>query len=877
MEMLSENARKDISWSEQKPNGDRVGLFDKPTHLIERSSDDINCVISAGDLQARIESFCVDVKHPVSLYAIYDRSGGNMQRINAKTASGSIHFCCESLRICAGKEYCEQCDIDHAELFKGEDGKPINIWDLEKEIKRNIEKYKNDTYKNSIYYNEAAPAPEFTPWGNGRHGGYISYYGNPGGYISYYCPILGYREMIFPVVVSDLVLGVIFRRQIQRNDDDPEKSKTIRKSFIDSKLDIFDAYFSHHKDKYDDDKKAKFIDDMYEGKDLYLAAAETQLTIDNKSLVVGHWVSERKEPYSKDKFDLFISDMQKALENLTKQLQNSMQTLRKNYVAGVVREISASFYRKVMLDNSKLTDGKKVHPSETNPNIYDKVGISPYWKRVEIELGKLVEKLDLRDIQVYGAAKPHSKFDNSRLLEMVAFYSKGNIDSDNQDFIRKSLFFQMKEDDIKFSYPLHSSIPLNDDKIHIDENLCERIVVKKTIRNYLGWELDETKSEIIATEHDDCMNLLYYLVHDSPLHSTAVVVSYEEKSDTLFRDDLYIIETILNELSYFSTQIAYISSYLLDNLLQTVTEQNLRIFNHELSNALLEFDGLRRLYINDPRTFLHLEPKERWDIIEDFKRIEETIRAVPKNIKILTTPNENIKPINKKPEEFERFQIFKDMFHKWNNLYKHKLSEKNICFKFPPISADDPNGSLSILKDKQIFEQIVSNIVYNAVKYSHHGTQIHMDCKLQYNDSIQRRTMNQQYLRQVLSIVDYGVAIESNQKPYQLYYRNSDAQNMVEGSGVGLFVVKRLADILEIQVRHNCLPISDYNVALIDEYIRRGDNAKLKDEIAKEKHRLGGKINEIVNPYSLLSDLSKTDLEEMIKLSTYKVIFEVLI
>lgn len=239
------------------------------------------------------------------------------------------------------------------------------------------------------------------------------------------------------------------------------------------------------------------------------------------------------------------------------------------------------------------------------------------------------------------------------------------------------------------------------------------------------------------------------------------------------------------------------------------------------------------------------------------------MRAISTNIELLTKPTDNIK-LN-----IEEFKIFKELLFKWENLYRYDIAEKGLSFCNPNINFDDPDRPL-IKCDKRLLEQIIYNIVHNAIKYSNWGTRIEIDCRKKKTESN----------TQILSIVDYGAAIEKGDKPYTLYYRNPDIKQTIEGTGIGLFVVKRIANILGIKVRHFCEPVSKFNVALIDAYIFTPFEYVNKDKdllrnLQLERNKLGDKIKRFVSDNRQISNLTEQEITDLIMQPTFKVTFEV--
>ena len=129
-------------------------------------------------------------------------------------------------------------------------------------------------------------------------------------------------------------------------------------------------------------------------------------------------------------------------------------------------------------------------------------------------------------------------------------------------------------------------------------------------------------------------------------------------------------------------------------------------------------------------------------------------------------------------------------------------------------------------------------------------------------------------------IENYGIYIEPSPKIYELYYRGDyqGEATHVNGDGLGLYVVKRISDMLELYIHHKCAHISDYNIGLIDEYFERGEDKNIFEHLRFERERLSKDYYKIKNAERRISisdiPLPKKMLEEDIIKPTYHVIFE---
>ena len=95
-----------------------------------------------------------------------------------------------------------------------------------------------------------------------------------------------------------------------------------------------------------------------------------------------------------------------------------------------------------------------------------------------------------------------------------------------------------------------------------------------------------------------------------------------------------------------------------------------------------------------------------------------------------------------------------------------------------------------MLSDNYLVSIIISNLISNAIKYSNPNGEIAIELG-KTNDVV------------TFSITDYGVGIAKNDldKIFNSFYR-SDVSNHpeIKGTGLGLSIVKRLCDLLKLEI-----------------------------------------------------------------------------
>ncbi|WP_428031935.1 ATP-binding protein [Ancylobacter sp.] len=127
------------------------------------------------------------------------------------------------------------------------------------------------------------------------------------------------------------------------------------------------------------------------------------------------------------------------------------------------------------------------------------------------------------------------------------------------------------------------------------------------------------------------------------------------------------------------------------------------------------------------------------------------------------------------------FQL-SQLFERLDVQFRHQAREKGLRLVFVP-----PRGTIAT--DRALLERILSNFVANAVRFTEVGG-IVVGCRREANG-----------LR--IEVVDTGRGIrhEDRERVFDEFFRAEEQRAQKSGLGLGLNIVKRLADLLEIPIR----------------------------------------------------------------------------
>lgn len=137
--------------------------------------------------------------------------------------------------------------------------------------------------------------------------------------------------------------------------------------------------------------------------------------------------------------------------------------------------------------------------------------------------------------------------------------------------------------------------------------------------------------------------------------------------------------------------------------------------------------------------------------------------------------------------------LVREAVNELKNLFIHR----NV---FPSVEID---GDIAVLTDRKWLMFIVTQLLTNAIRYSEKGGQVRVRA-VRRGDSIS------------LSVEDDGVGIEPHDLPrvFDLYFTGSNGRRFGESTGIGLYLVRQIADKLGHEVSIASTPGKGTTVAL---------------------------------------------------------------
>jgi len=797
--------------------------LEKPKYLtpLKGGADDFTVVASRVYLQEVSSQICGVLDHPVTIIDInrLQQYKNNPQqcRVDSKLELFALRTSCKLLRHCAGHQKCLECDSFHAELFeKLPREAAISVLEARIDKKANsplpffVSSYKSQNMKPHILKDKNYDRPV----------------------IEYFCPLLGYRELLFPIYYNDEVIGVLFVGQsLVREEHDENKIQETMAQFFskNESYGLFKKYLEKNYSpanngyallkkmlvkNYDFNEQTKFAADIVniirnsdkdtEAINLLRLMPHSQPYSEAGSNGVARMTFESLSDYK-----MFIQTACKELQRIENDLVDKANEKFERFFQGKVQSAVEAFFESTRRNQNLV--------SEQRENI----------------------------VRMWSAfCKFLQTIDSSFSLEQTLIFGDGSQLSAAQD---KKKYLYPKNEKSKSIYDFEKVASL----------------IKKTTYDPVT-SLDTPKLfDGLQAEEADCENSVLIVFADMAL---LLHVQHLEKHRKIYE---VMVKALADGVSHIYSAIELTTS----NYVKMHHELSLRMFRHESAHIADRLSDRTVEYFSSPDAFRQLGESKRDDVYHDLTSSFRLIANMAKNIGIILG-RETAKISTQK------VSIFKDLLYKWEKMFAARLEGRNLAIRVPNIDPFDEKRPYKIKIDPELFELLIYNLVDNAVKYAGRGSMIYLDCK---------RPHDQSYFYS-LTVTNYGPAIELGEKPYELYYRGKqlEASNTIDGDGIGLYVVKAIASLLDLPIEpHLCFLISDYNLPLVQWYLEEDfDEAKYPDSQAKkielEQHieRMHGEIDPrgVINRTNTCitrPDLSQKYLTERINRKTYCVQFKV--
>lgn len=760
-----------------------------------------------------VSGLCKQLHHPVALidYNALMKTA-TPEKLESMVEMYPMRRSCSVLRKCAGDIYCTQCDRFHARCMD------IDKAAIETKIQESLEQvpaFFYPEYENSL--------PKV-----------LDGFDRP--VVEYRCPMLGYRELLFPLKYKERIFGVFFAGQIMVwAEGDQEINKMISTSFF--KKNSLEALFKPFVDGYNaqakenaklDYKKIKnlIVDSDYIAR-LYDAVLGFKQETNNDS----EYFSKNFE--TDGEYEAFIRNVCHAIAETEDRISGIYEERRKKTVSKTLREFSDRYFEEYRKVHSRRFKNRHEARAEE---------LKSAWVALEFFAREILQQFE----PVEG---------------IILFGDRQGIKIENSS--RKEIVFTVPPVERNPKGSLNVSLYGIDGISGYGNSLTDPAILA-------GLSKEFPKDNCILIQCRDIAMLM--LVQELDAHK-----------------ELYasLTDAVGKELVQINSIIALCSA----NLMKEKYLLTLRMYRHENAHISTRLMGnINRYFKNGGVRFLRADEEKRQLVCNDMKNTVQLISNIADNIGFVTGTGIAAEDPQKDAVCFDVV----DMLYKWQTMFQDELEVRNleilvyrggydsatIGYKIEGallkgVSEITRQNGRYLAAPKEIeinarlFELLVYNLVDNAVKYAYRGTNIYL---------IWSRWEN--YYE--LSVTSYGPRMPNGDEMYGLYVRGND-ERILQGDGLGLYVVKKIAEKLVLNISHSSERISRYNVPLIPWYIRtnfseiKGYSKIEADKLTRNNN--AAQVDLATNKYPPTeikeNDLTPSYLSKRIRMETWRTTFRV--
>lgn len=181
------------------------------------------------------------------------------------------------------------------------------------------------------------------------------------------------------------------------------------------------------------------------------------------------------------------------------------------------------------------------------------------------------------------------------------------------------------------------------------------------------------------------------------------------------------------------------------------------------------------------------------------------------------------------------FYPYEAFLFKWNKIYGIKSQEAGLKFRFPNVSPFDYSRP-RMYGDPLMIEQVAYNLTNNAIKYALPGTTVSLDCQL-----------NRERNRYEIVVKNIGRPFKDESETEKIFtFGRRGSNNPKEGSGLGLFLTRQIADAHDGGIKCEMEKLSEFDWTLMGFYINYFEARKNKSLCNDENlyHRLKRELEE---------------------------------
>ena len=634
---------------------------------------------------------------------------GSLVRTDSTVLVYSLHLPCRIFRDGTDNKYCLDCDNAHAILFRGLTKQKFQE-ELDKRIRQSgyIQEYKKGDEQHFIQTGCC-------------HDRVI---------LTYDCPLLGYREIVFPIFFEGRAIAAFFVGEIALGTHEDYIRRRQR------------DFFNRHPELAPD-----LSEEVLRGYE--------------------QWSSEPNNILSEDEYERLIESGCQSIREFEIELQSAVRNRRADYVHEKLENHIHAFQDPLL--SIEIAEKK------------DAELFSFFWRNLSACLEQIVQDYYFRFILIFW--KEQSAKDISTPLSVVA---QGIHPQASLDFSSTALRYNLS----KLKTP-----PTKETTTSEDPGMFDGLVgFQEPLDNQL---LKIRYLPVPFYSSGSLVVLVGYFSDNS-------AVSEENKSggviDESAKNFYAVVRSALSSLLAAQESLRF--------------EMMLRIFGHEVSQVTTGIDGLRVTYLSSPQVLRQIPDKKLSDIDRDLKGFLRLIFLMSKQANLSVNPD----------QPRQELLPYGDLLFKWKDIYRLEEEKKFLQIYIP----NSPTDYQPIHADLRLMEQLLYNLVNNAIKYCYPGTKVILDCQTIQGED--RRCFE-------ISVTNFGIPIDEGIN-YRFCQRGANVSGQ-EGLGIGLYLANKIARLHGGELTHTSEEIAPYNVALMETYVnKRIFDAEKRADILSELDRL---------------------------------------